>query len=333
MAASVGVLPDLFDPVRSCQIHACRAALADGRVEQVFLIPAGNAASCQAPEEDRWRMLVSACAGNKALTPVRLSGKGKTDNPEAVLRALRKKVPGSRLILLSAGSEKGALCPSVEEYCALKGLYGAVPRLPGAGPWIDGLFSALNPHRFAHSLAVARTSFQLAVRYGIDPVRAETAGLLHDCAKCLSPSEMRKIARKYHITDDPAVLGSPSLLHSLAGVPVARERYGVEDPDILDAIAFHNTGHAGMSRLAMCVCLADFIEPNREPFPMLEEVRRLSAVSLEKALLLSLECVAAHVRSRGKELHPRTLDTIEWLKTLPAVHSVPDDSGMCSITN
>ncbi|MBQ1366050.1 MAG: hypothetical protein IIY60_09575, partial [Clostridia bacterium] len=67
----------------------------------------------------------------------------------------------------------------------------------------------------------------------------------------------------------------------------------------------------------------DVIEPNREPFPGLEDVRALAEVSLEKALLLSLEDVVAHVSSKGRTLHPRTLGTIEWLKTLPAVQNDP----------
>ena len=95
----------------------------------------------------------------------------------------------------------------------------------------------------------------------------------------------------------------------------------MEDPEVLEAIAYHNTGHAGMSRLAMCVCLADSIEPTRDSYPLLENVRILSELSLERALLMSLEGTASYVQSRGKYLHPRTQDTIAWLKTLPAVRS------------
>ena len=76
-----------------------------------------------------------------------------------------------------------------------------------------------------------------------------------------------------------------------------------------------------MSRLSMCVCLADFIEPYRESFPLLEQVRMLSVLSLERALLLSLEGTADFVRSRGKYLHPRTQDTIPWLRSMPSVRS------------
>ena len=78
-----------------------------------------------------------------------------------------------------------------------------------------------------------------------------------------------------------------------------------------------------MSKLAMVVCLADYIEPNRDSFPGLEETRRLAEVSLERALLLSLENTMDHVLSKGRWLHPRTSEAVRWLRTLPAV-SAPD---------
>ena len=87
-------------------------------------------------------------------------------------------------------------------------------------------------------------------------------------------------------------------------------------PEIIDAVASHNTGRPGMSRLSMCVCLADSIEPGREPYPHLDDIRRLAEKSLEKALLLSLEGVQAQVLSNGWYLHPRTRDTVAWLRSL-----------------
>lgn len=213
------------------------------------------------------------------------------------------------------------LYPPVREFCALQGLYGMPVREERARPWIDRLFAAVTPHRFAHSLSVAAEARRLAERFGLDALRAEQAGVLHDCAKCLPLEEMRRIAVEHSLTDDPAILSSGALLHSTVGAWVARNDYGMEDPEVLEAIAWHNTGHAGMSRLAMCVCLADSIEPTRDSYPLLEEVRSLAERSLEGALLLSLEGTAAFVRSRGKFLHPRTQETIAWLKTLPAARS------------
>lgn len=315
-----------FDPVSSGHLGACRSALADGTAERVILILSGDPSLCLAPAEDRWQMLTAACAGNKLLIPYMLPQKYTLSGSGDILAFFREKDPEDYFVLLSADITD-TIPPSVREYCELKGLYNNFPRFPHAASWINQLFEALNPHRFAHSLSVALTSAQLAFRFGLDAVRAEEAGLLHDCAKCFTLSEMQKIARKHHLTDDQDFLSSASLLHSIVGAWTARKEYGMEDPKVLDAITYHNTGCAGMSPLAMCVCLADFIEPNREPFPGLEDVRRLSEVSLEKALLLSLECVAAHVRSGGKNLHPRTLGAIEWLRSLPAIQSEAESSG------
>ena len=218
---------------------------------------------------------------------------------------------------------------STREYINAKGLYRQERHIQDADVWIEKLFRDLNPHRFAHSLSVAFTARRLARIHGIDPDQAEEAGLLHDCAKCLPLKEMQRIAREHSLTDDPSLLESGALLHSTVGAWVARNEYGMADPEVLEAIAYHNTGHAGMSRLAMCVCLADSIEPRRDSYPLLERVRLLAELSLERALLLSLEGTSDYVRAKGKPLHPRTLDTIAWLKELPAVRA-PSRSAAAS---
>ena len=328
----IGIVGGRFDPVRSSHIHAALTLLDSGSVDRVLLLLSGEGALISA--EDRWKMLVAACACDKRMIPSRLCLDMDADPCSgAVMKELSKLYPDAKLRLLpdvsdtSEVSVEEDLPVPVLEYCRCKGLCGFPHKMEHIDLWMDHLFTALKPRRFAHSLSVARTSVQLAELYGENPLKAEQAGLLHDCAKCLSLDEMRKIARKHQLTDDPEFLASASLLHSVVGACVAREDYGMEDPEVLEAIAYHNTGCAGMSRLAMCVCLADFIEPNRTPFPGLAEVRRLSEVSLERALLLSLESVADHVRSGGRSLHPRTLGAIEWLRTLPAVQSAPAESG------
>ena len=204
----------------------------------------------------------------------------------------------------------------VFEYCRCKGLYGCPGKMNRIDSWIDQLFKALKPSRFAHSLSVAYTSKRLAEIHGADPLRAEQAGLLHDCAKYISLDEMRRIAAKHNLTDDPGMLESTALLHSIVGAWVAQDQYGMQDPEVLDAIRYHNTGFPGMSLLSMCVCLADSIEPLRKSYPLLDQVRALSEQSLERALLLSLEGTAEYVKSRGKFLHPRTRETIRWLRRL-----------------
>lgn len=183
--------------------------------------------------------------------------------------------------------------------------------------WTEQLSATLKPGRFDHSLSVARTAAHLAEIHGLDVLRAEQAGLLHDCAKHLPLEDMRQIAVDHSLTDDETILSSRGLLHAIVGAWVAENNYGMNDPQILDAIRYHTTGCAGMSRLSMCVCLADSIEPLRDGFPLLDQIRTLSERSLERALLLSLEGTAEYVTSKGLFLHPQTQETIRWLRSLP----------------
>lgn len=206
----------------------------------------------------------------------------------------------------------------VRQYARVAGLYGAPQRLPDGPKWLGMLFEDLSIKRFSHTLAVADTARRLALLHHLDADRAETAGLLHDCAKCLPLKAMQRIARENHLTEDERILESGALLHSVVGAHLARTKYGCEDDEVLYAILSHTTGRPGMSPLAMAVWLADTIEPTRAPYPLLDKVRMLSSLSLPRAMIVSLEGTLQHVRRKGDEVHPATLDTLAWLRTLDA---------------
>lgn len=204
----------------------------------------------------------------------------------------------------------------VRQYAASAGLYGAPVRIAEARDWLDRLWEALTAKRFSHTLCVAETARRLAILHGADADKAEAAGLLHDCAKCLPLKEMQKIAKKHRLTADKAILDSGALLHSVVGAHLAGAEYGVTDEEILSAIRCHTTGKVGMTKLDMCVWLADTIEPTRAPYPLLDQVRALAEASLEKAMLASLEGTLQHVSKKGDAVHPATRETIDWLRML-----------------
>ena len=76
-----------------------------------------------------------------------------------------------------------------------------------------------------------------------------------------------------------------------------------------------------MSHLDMVVFLADKIEPTRADYPSLNQVRLLAQLSLERAMLASLEGTDKYVRKGGKATHPSSLKTISWLRSLPEIAS------------
>ena len=98
---------------------------------------------------------------------------------------------------------------------------------------IKELESELAYGRFIHTLDVAATASNLAMCYGSDLDQAETAGLLHDCAKCMNLSKMLKLCDKAGVAISEYERNSASLLHSKAGAVLAESRYGVSDEDIL----------------------------------------------------------------------------------------------------
>lgn len=202
----------------------------------------------------------------------------------------------------------------VREYCRIRGLYGCVRQMTQAEEWLDRLFADLSRKRFAHTLSVAYTARKLAKIHHEDVRKAETAALLHDCAKCMPLREMQRISREHALTADQEVFESGNLLHSLAGAYMAAWVYGVDDPEILSAIANHTTGKPGMTRLDMIVYLADKIEPTRESYPLLDKVRMMANLSLEKALMTSLNGTVSHVQKGGRRVHPQTLETLSWLR-------------------
>ena len=114
---------------------------------------------------------------------------------------------------------------------------------------------------------------------------------------------------------DEGILASDNLMHAYAGAYMAREVYGVEDAEILSAIARHTLGAADMTPLEVLINLADKIELTRRDYPGLAQVRALAEENLHAALLCSMQGTKRYVESRGQALHPQTLETMKWLET------------------
>lgn len=166
--------------------------------------------------------------------------------------------------------------------------------------------------RFIHTMGVTFTATSLAACYGADVRKAETAGLLHDCAKYLPLSEMQKICAGAGLTLTRMEEESAALLHSKAGSILASTRYGVDDPEITDAIRYHTTGRPGMTLLEKIIFVADYIEPGRTQAPDLPQLRRLAFEDLDGALLLILKDTLAYLHSTDKEIDSMTQKTYNY---------------------
>ncbi|MBP3651967.1 MAG: nicotinate-nucleotide adenylyltransferase [Clostridia bacterium] len=176
---------------------------------------------------------------------------------------------------------------------------------------LEHLRKNLKPARMKHTMGVAETAVRLAERFGIDPVRAEFAALLHDCAKYMPLEEMQSLVKKYIPDTDELELEAVSVLHAPAGAVYAAQEFGIRDPEILSAIRKHTLGDVSMSPLEALIYTADFIEPGREDFPGLAEARQLAETDIYRAMCKCAQLTNEHVKSQGRRPHPRSLAMLE----------------------
>jgi len=199
--------------------------------------------------------------------------------------------------------------PAVKAYIAQEGLYLC------AKPWPqvkEEIRARLKPSRYAHTLGVADTAREMALRFGEDAAAAYAAGLLHDVAKYMPMDEMRALSQTLsgEFAVDDEELASEALLHAAAGCVVARDEFGVVDEKILRAIRFHTLGGANMDALTAILYVADFVEPGRRVFDGLEEARALARTDLYAAARKCAQLTLEYVRSRHENPHPRTMQIL-----------------------
>ena len=189
---------------------------------------------------------------------------------------------------------------------------------------IRTLEQELNYKRFVHTLAVAGTAASLAMCYGADIEKAEIAGLLHDCAKCLDVRKMQRLCEKAGLEISPYERSSGSLLHSKAGSVLAAEKYGVTDPDLLNAIRYPAPGRPGMSLLEKIIFVADYIEPGRFSAKNLPLVRKMAFADIDEALLKILYDTLVYLNSTGNTVDPMTQKTYDYYKRLDEESNIYD---------
>ncbi len=177
---------------------------------------------------------------------------------------------------------------------------------------IAQLKEKLNQKRFEHTMGVAGEARRLAPLFGVDEEKAYIAGLLHDCAKNFSAAEEAAYCEKYGVELDKYATEEHALVHAFLGATVAREDYGVEDSEILDAIYYHTTGKADMTPLEKLIYIADMTEPGRS-IPQLAELRQMVEEDIDKALVFAIGCSINHVVKKGKLIHPNSVFARNYL--------------------
>jgi nicotinate-nucleotide adenylyltransferase len=210
--------------------------------------------------------------------------------------------------MLPARQGCGYLPDSVYEHIIRLRLYGAKPDLV----WLrKKAYTYLDPRRVPHVQGTEREAVRLARRWGEDESDAAEAAILHDVTKRLTRTEQLQLCKKYGIMTDNCELSNEKLLHAKTGAALSADVFGVP-ANIASAIRWHTTGRPGMTRLEKILYLADYIEPTRQGFDGLDELRSLAYRDLDACMELGLALSLQEVRSKGQIPHENTTRAEAW---------------------
>ena len=170
----------------------------------------------------------------------------------------------------------------------------------------EKLKACLSYKRYIHSLGTMEKAMELAERFGLDVEKAQVAGLLHDCAKCISNEELSAFE---HAFDESEKL-SCKTWHAPVGQIIAQRDYGVTDSEILSSIRWHTIGKTGMSDFEKVIFLADKIENRTREPEFREKIEKAldKSNSLDEAMFKSFKIT---IKSLLKRKLPICFQTIE----------------------
>lgn len=173
---------------------------------------------------------------------------------------------------------------------------------------IDEAIAYVKPHltkeRFNHTLRVAQTAVELAEVYKASPEKAELAAVFHDYAKYRSLEELKRWISKSYLPKD-LLDYHHELWHGPVGAILVEREHGIHDTDVRNAIHYHTTGQANMSKLEMIVFLADYIEPGRS-FTGIEEVREIAGKDLVHACWMVSRNTIQFLMQKNARIYPDT---------------------------
>lgn len=159
--------------------------------------------------------------------------------------------------------------------------------------------------RYEHCVRVAQMCVQLCKKFGLDEEKGYFIGIAHDMCKDFPSDKMIELASKDGEPIYEMEREKTSLLHGRAAAVLLKEEYGVDDSQLLEAIANHTSGIDGMCDYTKILYLADKIEPGRE---------HISDVYRQELLKLSLDEMAykviyenyLYIKEKGYKIYPST---------------------------
>jgi nicotinate-nucleotide adenylyltransferase len=170
----------------------------------------------------------------------------------------------------------------------------------------------LTTERFLHSRNTALLAHDLCRRLGMNPKAGYLAGIAHDLAKQTDPKLLMKLVKDDGLPVTEIEKGKPNLLHGRAAAVLLKERFCINNKDVLEAVAFHTFGKENMNPLAKVIYIADKAEVSRNVDPALRKM--CVNEDLDSILYAVLKKQISKLQSKGLNLSEDTLRLLNKMK-------------------
>ena len=170
----------------------------------------------------------------------------------------------------------------------------------------------LSLERFLHSRNTALMASDMCRRFGLDPAAGYLAGIAHDLAKQIDNKLMIKLVKKAGYGISLLEKNKPNLLHGKAAAVLLRDRFCINNKDIIEAVACHTSGSESMGPLAKVIYIADKTEVSRNIDPALRKM--CFENELDEILFAVLEKTIVKLQSRKLDLSEDTIKLLNKIK-------------------
>lgn len=172
----------------------------------------------------------------------------------------------------------------------------------------EKIYDLIGEKRYKHTISVVKTIDKLAKYYSFDLKKAKIAGWLHDLGKIKPREKYEKYLHEYSIELDEYERNFVELAHGKLSAAISKEKFGIEDEEILEAIRIHTTGKQGMNMIDKIVFLADYIEPLRKHQSSINARKLAFDGKLNESLILAMDETIKFVIEKNQLLHIETVN-------------------------
>lgn len=174
------------------------------------------------------------------------------------------------------------------------------------------LKSNLSNKRYTHSRKVADMAGVIALKCGLDTDMCYLAGLSHDIARELSLDSLKEKVYNWGTFSDEFYSNS-CLYHGPVGALILKEKFGINDYEIQEAVAYHSIGNINMCNCSKVVYVADYISLDRLHIDNVFRDKVLSC-NLDQMVFMVVKETGRYLNTIGLELIPESRNMFLKLK-------------------